>query len=285
MPQTNDGVLALHDLHRCYSNFEEFQQELPALLQQGTLLDDCIAVTRALGILEPLSGEYIPPEAIKIQGPNYRESLVANGLLSRNRALLGVLQQSYGSLDALVEKDVYLVEALSGFAQWMQRHLLKGKLTCSEYLDEAEFEATDVLNEDLCALSFSDARFDVVLCNELFEHVPHLEVAFREIVRVLRSGGRLIATCPMAFGQRDSIMKATHNPETGLLELIAEPERHGDPIRPAGGSLVYRIPGWEILEQMHAAGFSLAQIHHLASWKYGVLGSDLAGVLVIEGRV
>ena len=56
--------------------------------QQGALLNDCLAVTQALGILEPLTGEHIPPEALLIQGPNWRESLVGNGLLSRNRAVL-----------------------------------------------------------------------------------------------------------------------------------------------------------------------------------------------------
>ena len=82
----SEGVLALHELHRSYASFADFQPELPALLQQGTLLDDCITVTRALGILEPLTGEHIPPEALLIQGPNWRESLMGNGLLSRNRA-------------------------------------------------------------------------------------------------------------------------------------------------------------------------------------------------------
>ncbi|QNI71251.1 methyltransferase domain protein [Cyanobium sp. NS01] len=37
-----------------------------------------------------------------------------------------------------------------------------------------------------------------MLCNELFEHEQDLELAFREIARVLRPGGRLLATCPLA---------------------------------------------------------------------------------------
>lgn len=50
----SEGVLALHELHRSYGSYAEFQPELPGLLQQGALLDDCIQVTQALGILEPL---------------------------------------------------------------------------------------------------------------------------------------------------------------------------------------------------------------------------------------
>jgi hypothetical protein len=39
------------------------------------------------------AGEHIPPEAIQIQGPNYRESVIGNGLLSRNRAELVLLAE------------------------------------------------------------------------------------------------------------------------------------------------------------------------------------------------
>jgi hypothetical protein len=74
------------------------------------------------------------------------------------------------------------------------------------------------------------------------------------------------------------------DPHTGEPQLLAEADFHGDPIRPQHGSLVYRIPGWELLSQLQQAGFSQARMHHIASWKHGVLGSDLPGVLVIEAE-
>jgi len=114
--------------------------------------------------------------------------------------------------------------------------------------------------------------------------VQHLDRAFAEIARVLRPGWRLVATCPLAFGQRESILKAVADPQTGATQLLGEIELHGDPIRPEQGSLVYRIPGWELVEQLQEAGFSEVRMHHLASWKHGVLGSDLPGVLVIEAQ-
>jgi len=280
----SEGVLALHELHRSYASFAEFQPELPGLLQQGALLDDCIAVTRALGILEPLTGEHIPPEALKIQGPNWRESLVGNGLLSRNRAMLVLLERLYGSLEALRQQDVYLVEALSGFALWMRRQLGEERLICSEYLEDAEQAFSDIPHQDLCALTFSDASFDLVLCNELFEHVQDLDLAFREIARVLRPGGRLVATCPLACRPAEAIVKARHNPATGEAEQLMEAEFHGDPVRPEAGSLVYRIPAWDVLDQLRGAGCLEVHMHHIASWKHGVLGSDLPGVLVIEAQ-
>lgn len=47
---------------------------------------------------------------------------------------------------------------------------------------------------DLCALSFSDAEFDVVLCNHGFQFFPDKAVALNEIKRVLVPGGRFAFT-------------------------------------------------------------------------------------------
>ncbi len=280
----SEGVLALHDASTTFRRFDDFLPLLAVFLQQGALLGEVVQVSRALGFLEPLTGEHIPPEAIHFQAPNYRESLIANGLLSRNRAVLRVLERTYGSLESLQNLDIYLVEALTGFALWMKRHLGNDHLICSEFLEDADHSFSDIPHQDLCDLSFSDASFDLLLCNELFEHVQDLDQAFREIARVLRPGGRLLATCPLAFGQQDAIVKAIHNRATGKAELLEEAEFHGDPVRPEQGALVYRIPAWDVLEQFQAAGFSEAVIHHEVAWKHGVLGSDLPGVLVIEAQ-
>jgi SAM-dependent methyltransferase len=280
----SEEVLALHHRSQAHGHFGEFEPHLAALLQEASLVLDAAEMVRTLGILEPLTGIHIPPDAIQIQGPNYRESLIANGLLCRNRAVLVVLEQLYGSLAQLAQQEIYLVEALTGFALWLRRQLGSERLTCSEYLVDYDGGLSDIPHQDLCALTFPDASFDLVLCNELFEHVQDLELCFREIARVLRPGGRLVGTCPMAFGQMEAIVKAIHNPATGAPELLMEPEWHGDPVRPKEGALVYRIPGWDVLEQLQAAGFLEARIHHIASWKHGVLGSDLPGVLVLEAQ-
>jgi SAM-dependent methyltransferase len=52
----------------------------------------------------------------------------------------------------------------------------------------------DALVGDVQELPFDDGEFDVAVANHMLYHVPDLDRALRELVRVLRPGGRLVAT-------------------------------------------------------------------------------------------
>ena len=45
-------------------------------------------------------------------------------------------------------------------------------------------------------LPFQNETFDVVCSNELIEHVPDVETALAEMIRVTRKGGRIIICGP-----------------------------------------------------------------------------------------
>ncbi|MEK7515169.1 MAG: class I SAM-dependent methyltransferase [Patescibacteria group bacterium] len=49
---------------------------------------------------------------------------------------------------------------------------------------------------DVLAMPFDDVSFDTVICNQVFEHVPHPDQLMSEISRVLRTGGHAIITAP-----------------------------------------------------------------------------------------
>ena len=52
---------------------------------------------------------------------------------------------------------------------------------------------------DAHRLPFGDATFDAIVCTEVFEHLTDPPAAAREIVRVLKPGGRLVLTTRFCF--------------------------------------------------------------------------------------
>src|SRR5271166_2540599 len=55
------------------------------------------------------------------------------------------------------------------------------------------------LHESADAMPFPSGQFDVVIVNEVLEHIPNQDGALREIRRVLKSGGKLLLFCPNRF--------------------------------------------------------------------------------------
>ncbi len=49
---------------------------------------------------------------------------------------------------------------------------------------------------DIVNIPEPDSSFDAVLCSEVFEHLPDPILALKELVRLLKPGGKLILTAP-----------------------------------------------------------------------------------------
>jgi len=86
--------------------------------------------------------------------------------------------------------------------------------------------------EDVEALTFPDAQFDLVITQEVFEHVLDYRKGFREVMRTLRPGGAHLFTTPKYRGLRRSEERAVR--ENGTVRNLTEPEYHGNPIDSAG---------------------------------------------------
>lgn len=269
-------------MERQFDSFAAFRPELLAMMQASKYIPDCVEAIRQLGIIEPFTERHYRPEEVLISSQNYREELVAEGCLSRHRAILMVLQKNYTSPAALEGRKVFLAEAFSGFARRFQHWM--PEVVLAKFLEEVPEEHfnTGIRHEDLCDLSFSDRTFDLVVTNDLFQHVPDLKMAFAEIFRVLIPGGRMVCTFPFAYGQYETVQQAIRHAEDGRVERLSEQELHGDPIGPGQGAVVYQVPGWSILDLARAIGFAKATMHVITSWKYGVLGSEIPAVFVME---
>ncbi len=106
--------------------------------------------------------------------------------------------------------------------------------------------------EDVQHLSFEDASFDLVTHTEVFEHVPDDAQGFRELHRVLRSGGLMLFTVPL-HDTATTIERAALR--DGELVHLLPPTYHSDRLRGAGRVLCYRDYGRDIVHRLVAAGF------------------------------
>ncbi len=274
----------LHHLHRVFSTRDEFQTFMYATMHDWPRqVREALELIALHGIRDPLTGQPIAAGELELSGDNYRESLSHQGVLSRHRAILRLLQDRLdsGQLPPADQLRLYCPEAITAFARLLERRF--PHFSGSEYLpDPLHPLQGQVPHQDLCALTLADASQDLVICNELFEHLYDLPAALAEMARVLAPGGVLLSTFPFAYGRQNSEIKAVWKPGGEEPELIGPPELHGNPVD-GRGSLVYQIPGWEILDQARGAGFAEARIHWLASPSYGVVGSELPAILVLEG--
>jgi len=233
-----------------------------------------------VGIIDPLTDLFYAPSEIRIVGNNLRETIRAGQLISRHRALLLELRRAGSRDTALIGRKarIYAPEALTEFARYMRGRY--PKFLGSEYAEsEAEkLSLFPIPHQDIQVLSFMDESFDLVLSNDVFEHIPDLDKALAECCRVLRPNGFLIATFPFASERQVGIRKAVL--ENNALKYLTEPEYHGNPMNPEKGSLVFEVPGWDLVERAKRAGFSDAAYVLNGSAKYGILGRELAGVFV-----
>ncbi len=274
-----------------FADFPAFQAHLQRSLPQWSAqVQQALRLIALHGIVDPISGDAVPASALELSGANYRETLAYRGCLSRHRAVLLMLQEllAAGALPPQQALEVYCPEAITPFAALLRQ--LFPQALGSEYMpDPADPQRRLYAHQDLCDLTLGDACLDLVLCNELFEHLYDLPAALAEIARILRPGGLLLSTFPFAYNRVDTIVKARHRAGAtpGLAaeaELLMEPEFHGNPVNPEQGSLVYQIPGWDLLDQARSAGLTDAAIHWIAAPSYGVLGQEIPAVMVLLAR-
>lgn len=105
-----------------------------------------------------------------------------------------------GLLEDLYRSDLDVLEVGAGSAGITQflLHPVVGVDTAFERTSERQTELLSRVTGSATSLPFADGSFDVVLSLEMLEHVPFQdrELCLREMLRVLRPGGRLILTFP-----------------------------------------------------------------------------------------
>jgi SAM-dependent methyltransferase len=127
-----------------------------------------------------------------------------------------------------------------------------------------------VICEDLERLSFADETFDLVLTEDVLEHVRHPQRAFAEIFRVLKPNGYHIFTIPFYFDRKTTARVDT---TAGEDVYLMPPEYHGDTLRDQ--ILVYTDFGYDLLGQLSTLGFKteISFSAHQDAVRYGIADS------------
>jgi ubiquinone/menaquinone biosynthesis C-methylase UbiE len=146
---------------------------------------------------------------------------------------------------------------------------------------------------DVFAMPFADASFSLVLCGAAFHHMPEPELALREMVRVCRSGGRIVV--------RDVTPAADKSAAYDRMEKLRDPS-HTHALTPEelGGlgaglpvgapqlypSLTADLPLHPILAASFPEACTTAEIHEMFR-EDAIAGNDALGfkARIVDGEI
>lgn len=272
-PTPNSGPSEAFLLRADLASLDEFQRLKSAQPSYfGEEVEQVITRHTQIYGIRTLFFGYVDPQEVCVIGDEPREHLLCRGLNSRQRAMLDAV------LEFLAERSVaddaakiYGHEAITRFALLMRGRF--PKFIGTEYCrtDHERSELFPIRHGDICNSEFPDASFDLVVSNDVLEHVYDIDAALRETARVLKLGGRFLATFPFMFDRAVGVRFASL--VDGKVLHHFEPIYHGNPMDKEGGSLVFEIPGWDIIDRACLAGFEHAHMRFVCDQDKGIVAS------------
>jgi SAM-dependent methyltransferase len=152
---------------------------------------------------------------------------------------------------------------------------LKLKQGCKDYVASQYFPNTEFgklvgefRNEDLENQTFENESFDLVVTQDVMEHVYDPAKAFKEIARTIKKGGNYIFTTPLVNKFRPSEIWARKG-ENGKPIFLKEPEYHGNPVDPEGSPVTMHW-GYDIIDFIKSASDMDAVIEYMDDLNYGI---------------
>lgn len=203
--------------------------------------------------------------------PNYRERLVCPEceLNNRQRFMVSyirdiILNNKYNS--------IYMYESVTHFFQLLKNEFPQKNIVGSEYLGhdcESGKIYNNIRHEDAMNMSFPDRSFDLLISNEVLEHIPDYKKALKESYRILKKNGKFIITIPF-YSESIKTEQRAELSGTGINNL-KEPQYHGNPVSDSG-SLVFWDFGWDFLDECRKTGFKRAYLYPYFDMLKGYLG-------------
>jgi len=202
----------------------------------------------------------------------FREHLICEECKLNNRQR-GVFYAAKALGLDLSMLDVYSYEQVTQFNTALEKKART--VVGSEFMGD-QCRAGELYNgirhEDALHLSFADNSFDLLISNDVFEHVPDIKQAFREASRILNPGGILLFSIPFDLSINDTVRRAQMI--DGQIDHILEPIYHGNPVSNEGSLLFYDF-GWDIIDLCKNSGFEDSFMLYYYSPSHMLLGGGL----------
>jgi len=120
--------------------------------------------------------------------------------------------------------------------------------------------------ENLEKMTFPDSCFDLVITQDVLEHIFNPAKAFREIARTLKPGGAHVFTVPWFYKQETRVRAVLQD---GQITNVLEPEYPGNPID-ANGSLVVTDFGRDLCSYIYERARMLTTVIRSNDKQWGV---------------
>jgi len=213
--------------------------------------------------------------------PNWRERLICPEcqLNNRQRAMIhiikqAVLEQKKKNNPENSEIKLYAMEQITPLFSWLKNNL---DLDCigSEYLGE-DIKPGSLVNgiipnmrhENVQDLSFDSNSLDLIVSNDVLEHVDQPHLAISEMGRILKPEGEVFISVPFYTNRQSSESRAGF--VNGKLVHHLSEQYHGNPLSEKG-SLVFQDYGWDFLDWLRGAGFK--DVAMCSYWSYFYFGN------------
>jgi hypothetical protein len=190
------------------------------------------------------------------------------GCIPRERALMATIEKYYpGWRDLKIHESSPVNRGAS----------VKIKKHCANYMASQYYPNRKLgeyfdgfRNENLESQTFPDELFDLVITQDVMEHVYHPELVFKEIARTLKKGGAHIFTVPVINKHFKTEVWATLNPD-GTPFFLHKPEYHGNPIDPQGSPVTMHW-GFDMIEFIKRVSELETEIVAQYNKNFGIMG-------------
>jgi SAM-dependent methyltransferase len=139
----------------------------------------------------------------------------------------------------------------------------------TEYYDNCESGkfVNGVMCQNLEMLTFASNSIDLVISEDVFEHIVQIKKAFAEVYRVLKPGGVHVFSIPFYFADKTQYL--FHYVNNEFVPAVLPIEYHGDGIR--GKIPAYYHLGYDMFDWLSEIGFetSMHRSQYYEHSRYG----------------